>query len=215
MRAYQGIFARFTLSSSASSASDFFFRPRPRNPILLLNLSCFFWCTVGVPSFSEEKNSAFTFCLFPKSRRKSRKSNTRRNFNAKICLFRRERHKKQKEEKKRDKTRLFSFLFSFFISLLGKKEYTTHTQQQHKHARFREVKRERDDCKWFFFDVVVVVFIITRSNFGTTARRRRFSSKEESTFTTTTTTTTTTSSSSSSSSSKSLSSSSAKENFCF
>tara|TARA_B110000444_G_scaffold240134_1_gene255219 strand:- start:268 stop:546 length:279 start_codon:yes stop_codon:yes gene_type:complete len=65
---------------------------------------------------------------------------TRRNFNAKICIFRRERHKKQKEEKKRDKTRL-SFLFSFFISLLGKKEYT-HTQQ-HKHARFREVKRER------------------------------------------------------------------------
>jgi len=48
--------------------------------------------------------------------------------------------KKQKEEKKRDKTRL-SFLFSFFISLLGKKEYT-HTQQ-HKHVRFREVKRER------------------------------------------------------------------------
>ena len=103
--------------------------------------SLLFFLVVGVPSFSEEKNSAFTFCLFP-SRRKSRKSNTRRNFNAKICLFRRERHKKQKEEKKRDKTRL-SFLFSFFISLLGKKEYThTHTQQ-HKHALAREVKRER------------------------------------------------------------------------
>jgi hypothetical protein len=68
----------------------------------------------------------------------------RRNFNAKIVSFEEERGtKKQKEEKKRDKTRLFSFLFSFFISLLGKKEYTTHTQQQHKHARFREVKRER------------------------------------------------------------------------
>jgi hypothetical protein len=64
----------------------------------------------------------------------------RRNFNAKIS-FEERGTKKQKEEKKRDKTRL-SFLFSFFISLLGKKEYT-HTQQQHKHARFREVKRER------------------------------------------------------------------------
>ena len=47
---------------------------------------------------------------------------------------------KNKKRKKRE-TRQLSFLFSFFISLLGKKEYT-HTQQ-HKHARFREVKRER------------------------------------------------------------------------
>ena len=38
--------------------------------------SLLFFLVVGVPSFSsEEKNSAFTFCLFP-SRRKSRKSNT-------------------------------------------------------------------------------------------------------------------------------------------
>ena len=155
---------------------------------------------IGVPSFSEEKNSAFTFCLFP-SRRKSRKSNTRRNFNAKIVSFedRRERHKKTKRGKKERhcKTALFFILF-FYIS--SRKE-RVHNTQQHKHARFREVKRERDDCKWFFFDDVVV-FIITRSNFGTTARRRRFSSKEESTFTTTTTTT-------------SSSSSATKENFCF
>ena len=55
---------------------------------------------------------------------------TRRKSNAKIVSFEERGTKKQKEEKKRDKTRL-SFLFSFFISLLGKKEYThTHTTTQ-------------------------------------------------------------------------------------
>ena len=140
MRAYQGIFARFTLSSSASSASDFFFRPRPRNPILLLlNLSCFFWWLVFL-LFLRRKIQPSLFAFF-QADEKAEKAIIRRNFNAKIVSFEERGTKKQKEEKKRDKTRL-SFLFSFFISLLGKKEYT-HTQQQHKHARFREVKRER------------------------------------------------------------------------
>lgn len=151
---------------------------------------------VGVPSFSEEKNSAFTFCLFP-SRRKSRKSNNR-NFNAKICIFRRERHKKTKRGKKeRQDSSLF---YSLFLYLFSERK-STHTHNNTNTLLLERLK-ERDDYSWFFFDVVVV-FIITRSNFGTTARRRRrFSSKEESTFTTTTTTT-------------SSSSSATKENFCF
>ena len=101
--------------------------------------SLLFFLVIGVPSFSEEKKSAFNFFFLAQAEKAEK---TEEKFQCKNSFFRRrERHKKQKEEKKRDKTRL-SFLFSFFISLLGKKEYT-HTQQQHKHALAREVKRER------------------------------------------------------------------------
>ncbi len=137
MRAYQGIFARFTLSSSASSASDFFFRrPRPRNPILLLNLSCFFWWLVFL-LFLRRKILPSLFAFF-QADEKAEKAR-RRNFNAKICIFRRERHKKTKRGKKeRQDSSLFYSLFLYLFS-----ERVHNTQQQHKHARFREVKRER------------------------------------------------------------------------
>ena len=138
MRAYQGIFARFTLSSSASSASDFFFRPRPRNPILLFNLSCFFWWLVFL-LFLRRKILPSLFAFF-QADEKAEKA-TRRNFNAKICIFRRERHKKTKRGKKERQDKTLFFILFFYIS--SRKERVHTTQQQHKHARFREVKRER------------------------------------------------------------------------
>ena len=195
MRAYQGIFARFTLSSSASSASDFFFRPRPRNPILLLNLFYVFfggWCSFF---FWGEK-----FCLhflpFSKQTKKQKKQHVEISMQKYVSFE--ERGTKNKKRKKRE-TRQDSLFYSLFLYLFSERK-STHTHNN-TNTRALERLKERDDCKWFFFDVVVV-FIITRSNFGTTARRRRFSSKEESTFTTTTTTT-------------SSSSSATKENFCF
>ena len=133
MRAYQGIFARFNLSSSASSASDFFFRPpRPRNPILLLNLSCFGGV---VPSFSEGGVLPSLFAL-PESR-KSRKSKNR-NFNAKISFF--EEAQKTKRGRKKRETRQLSLNILFFYLFFSERVHThnnTNTRAQ------REVKRER------------------------------------------------------------------------
>ena len=116
MRAYQGIFARFTLSSSASSASDFFFRPRPRNPILLLNLSRFFWWLVFL-LFLRRKIQPSLFAFF-QADEKAEKATRSRNFNAKICIFRRERqHKKTKRGKKeRQDSSLFYSLFLYLFS---------------------------------------------------------------------------------------------------
>ena len=128
MRAYQGIFARFNLSSSASSASDFFFRPpRPRNPILLLNLSCFGGV---VPSFSEEGVPPSLFAL-PESR-KSRKSK-KRNFNAKISFF--EAAQKTKRGRKKRETRQLSLNILFFYISSSRKEYTHTTTQTRARSR--------------------------------------------------------------------------------
>jgi len=61
---------------------------------------------VGVPSFSsEEKNSAFTFCLFAWQRR---------NFNAKIVSFEEERGTKNKKRRKKRETRQDSLFYSLF-----------------------------------------------------------------------------------------------------
>lgn len=138
MRAYQGIFARFNLSSSASSASDFFFRPRPRNPILLLNLSRFFWWLVFL-LFLRRKILPSLFAFF-QADEKAEKARPVEISMQKYVSFEERGTKKQKEEKKRDKTALFFILF-FYIS--SRKEEYTRYKQQHKHARFREVKRER------------------------------------------------------------------------
>ena len=129
MRAYQGIFARFNLSSSASSASDFFFRPpRPRNPILLLNLLFWWWFLLFLRR---------EFCLqfLPCPSRKSRKSNG--NFNAKISF---EEAHTTKKRKKRE-TRQLSLNILFFYISSSRKEYT-HTTTQ---TRALERLKERDD----------------------------------------------------------------------
>lgn len=63
---------------------------------------------------------------------------TRRNFNAKICIFRRERHKKQKEEKKRDKTALFFILFFYYLFSERK---STHT---HNNTNTRALERLKE-----------------------------------------------------------------------
>ena len=137
MRAYQGIFARFNLSSSASSASDFFFRPpRPRNPILLFNLSSCFVVLV-VPSFSEESSAPSLFFFLPESR-KSRKS--KRNFNAKISFF--EAAQKTKRGRKKRETRQLSLNILFFYISSSRKEYT-HTTTQTR--ALKERLKERDD----------------------------------------------------------------------
>ena len=125
MRAYQGIFARFTLSSSASSASDFFFRPRPRNPILLFNLSCFFWWLVFL-LFLRRKIQPSLFAFF-QADEKAEKAIIEISMQ-KYVSFEERGTKKQKEEKKRDKTALFFILF-FYISS-RKERVHTHTTTQ-------------------------------------------------------------------------------------
>ena len=91
---------------------------------------------VGVPSFSEEKNSAFTFCLFP-SRRKSRKSKVEISMQ-KYVLSEERGTKKQKEEKKREQDS--SLFYSLFLYLFSERK-STHT---HNNTNTRALERLKE-----------------------------------------------------------------------
>jgi hypothetical protein len=94
---------------------------------------------IGVPSFSEEKKSAFNFFFLAQAEKAEK---TEEKFQCKNSFFRiRERHKKTKRGKKERQDKTLFFILFFYISS-RKERVHTHTQQ-HKHALAREVKRER------------------------------------------------------------------------
>ena len=139
MRAYQGIFARFNLSSSASSASDFFFRPpRPRNPILLFNLSScfgFWWCLLFL-----RRVLPLHFFF---SCQKAEKAEKAREISMQKYLFSKRKHTtKKRKEKKSDTTALFTYSLFLYLSSSRKERVHTHNNTN---ARALERLKERDD----------------------------------------------------------------------
>ena len=88
--------------------------------------SLLFFLVIGVPSFSEEKKSAFNFFFLAQAEKAEK---TEEKFQCKNSFFRRrERHKKTKRGKKerQDKTLLFFILF-FYISSRKERVHNTHT----------------------------------------------------------------------------------------